>query len=137
MTFCQPKHWRSITCKLFSQSLSQWVRDSVIYVYKSNEQKMLVNHMFFFLLKIKKNWGILWYYPSRMGHILYFYLVFGLLVNMLLLAFSKHRPSGPMLSITRFVHMCVCVFVCLSVCVFTFEVPFKHFFAPTSPSLRF
>ena len=27
--------------------------------------------------------------------------------------FSKHRPSGPMLSIGRFVHMCVCVCVCV------------------------
>ena len=25
--------------------------------------------------------------------------------------FSKHRPSGPMLSISRFVHMCVCLCV--------------------------
>ena len=31
-------------------------------------------------------------------------------------SFSKHRPSGPMLSISRNVHMCVCLFVCLSVC---------------------
>ena len=30
------------------------------------------------------------------------------------LHFSKHRPSGPMLSITRNVHMFVCLFVCLS-----------------------
>ena len=30
--------------------------------------------------------------------------------------FPKHRPSGPMLSISRNVHMCVCV----SVCLFTF-----------------
>ena len=28
-----------------------------------------------------------------------------------------HRPSGPMLSICRFVHMCVCLCVCLSVCL--------------------
>ena len=40
--------------------------------------------------------------------------------------FSKHRPSGPMLSISRFVR--------LSVCVFTFEVRFKCLFAPTSQS---
>ena len=26
--------------------------------------------------------------------------------------FSKHRPFGPMLSISQFVHMCVCVCVC-------------------------
>ena len=26
--------------------------------------------------------------------------------------FSKHRPSGPMLSISRFVYMCVCLSVC-------------------------
>ena len=30
--------------------------------------------------------------------------------------FSKHRPSGPMLSISQNVHMFVCVCVCLSVC---------------------
>ena len=29
--------------------------------------------------------------------------------------FSKHRPSGPILSISRNVHMCVCVSVCPSV----------------------
>ena len=42
--------------------------------------------------------------------------------------FSKHRPSGPMLSISRNVRLSVC----LSVCLFTFEVPFKRLFAPTS-----
>ena len=31
--------------------------------------------------------------------------------------FSKHWPSGPMLSISRFVHMCVCLSVCVSVCL--------------------
>ena len=48
----------------------------------------------------------------------------GLIVSTL--QFSKHRPSGPMLSIS--------VNVRLRVCVFTFEVPFKHLFAPTSRS---
>ena len=44
-------------------------------------------------------------------------------------AFSKYRPSRPMLSISRNVRM----FVCLSaVCLFTFEVPFNGLFAPTS-----
>ena len=52
----------------------------------------------------------------------------------LLLYFSKHRPSGPMLSISRNVRPCVRLFVCLSVCLFTFEVPFKRLFAPTSRS---
>ena len=31
-------------------------------------------------------------------------------------SFSKHRPSGPMLSISRNVRLCVCPSVCLSVC---------------------
>ena len=39
-------------------------------------------------------------------------------------SFSKHRPSGPMLSISRFVRP--------SVRLFTFEVPFNGLFAPTS-----
>ena len=45
-------------------------------------------------------------------------------------AFSKHRPFGPMLSISRFVRLSVC----LSVRVFTFEVPFNGLFAPTTRS---
>ena len=44
--------------------------------------------------------------------------------------FSKHRPSGQMLSISRNVRLSVCP----SVCVFTFEVLFKRLFAPTSQS---
>ena len=32
--------------------------------------------------------------------------------------FSKHRPSGPMLSLSQNVHMCVCLSVCVSVCSF-------------------
>ena len=44
--------------------------------------------------------------------------------------FSKHRPSGPMLSISWNVRL----FVCVCVCLFTFEVPFKPLFAPTSRS---
>ena len=48
--------------------------------------------------------------------------------------FSKHRPSGPMLSISRNVRLCVCPSVCLLVCLFTFEVPFNSLFAPTSRS---
>ena len=38
--------------------------------------------------------------------------------------FLKHWPSGPMLSISRNIRLCVCVF--------TFEVPFNGLFAPTS-----
>ena len=30
--------------------------------------------------------------------------------------FSKHRPSGPMLSISRFIRLYVCLCVCLSIC---------------------
>ena len=41
-------------------------------------------------------------------------------------SFSKHQASVPILSINLFVHT--------SVCVFTFEVPFKRLFAPTSQS---
>ena len=48
----------------------------------------------------------------------------------LLHLFSKHRPFGPMLSISRFVRLSVCTFVRL----FTFEVPFNGLFAPTSRS---
>ena len=48
--------------------------------------------------------------------------------------FSKHRPTRPMLSISRFVRLCVCPSVCLFVCLFTFEVPFNGRFAPTSQS---
>ena len=47
---------------------------------------------------------------------------------MIKLAFAKYRPSGPMLSISQFVHIvCVCVFSLL-------EGPFKCLFAPTSES---
>ena len=31
--------------------------------------------------------------------------------------FLKHRPSGPMLSISRNVRLCVCLFVCVFVCL--------------------
>ena len=48
----------------------------------------------------------------------------------LYLVFSKHRPSGLMLSISQNVRLSVCV----SVCQFTFEVPFNGLFAPTSRS---
>ena len=41
------------------------------------------------------------------------------------LKFSKHRPSGPILSISRNVRV--------SVRVFTFKVPFKRLFAPFFP----
>ena len=42
-------------------------------------------------------------------------------------SFSKHQPSGPMLSISQNLRLCVH----LSVRVFTFEVPFERPFAPT------
>ena len=49
--------------------------------------------------------------------------------------FSKHRPSGPMLSISQNVPLSVRMCVCPSVRhLFTFEVPFKRLFAPTSQS---
>ena len=40
--------------------------------------------------------------------------------------FSKHQPSGPILSKSGNVHPCARLF--------TFEVPFKRLFAPTSKS---
>ena len=46
--------------------------------------------------------------------------------------FSKDRPSGPMLSTSQNVRVCVRVCVCL----FTFEVPFNGLFAPTSQSWK-
>ena len=49
-------------------------------------------------------------------------------------SFSKHRPSGPMLSISGNVRLSVCLSVRLCVCLFTFEVPFNGLFAPTSRS---
>ena len=58
------------------------------------------------------------------------YLWFNWLFNK---TFSKHRPSGPMLSISQNVRLSVCV----SVCPFTFEVPFNGLFAPTSQSRMF
>ena len=48
--------------------------------------------------------------------------------------FSKHRPSGPMVSISRNEVRLVCLSVCLSVRVFTYEVLFKRLFTPTSRS---
>ena len=45
--------------------------------------------------------------------------------------FSKHLPSGPMLSISQNVRLFVRL---LSVRLFTFEVPFKRLFTPTSRS---
>ena len=48
--------------------------------------------------------------------------------------FSKHRPSGPMLSISQNVRLSVRLCVRLSVYLFTFEVPFDCLFAPTSRS---
>ena len=45
----------------------------------------------------------------------------------------KHRPSGPMLSISLNVRLSVR----LSVCVFTFEVPFNGLFAPKLDAQNF
>ena len=53
---------------------------------------------------------------------------------LMIITFSKHRPSGPMLSISQNVRLCVCPSVCLLVCLFTFEVPLNGLFAPTSQS---
>ena len=50
-----------------------------------------------------------------------------------LLLFSKHRPSGPMLSISRVVPECVCVCVCLCVCVSSLVRYHLTFFLPTLP----
>ena len=50
------------------------------------------------------------------------------------LVFSKHRLSWPMPSMSQNVRLCVRVSACSSVRLFTFEVPFKRLFAPTSRS---
>ena len=52
------------------------------------------------------------------------------MVNLGFVIQCKRFSSGPMLSISRNVRLSVC----LSVCLFTFEVPFKRLFAPTSQS---
>ena len=58
-----------------------------------------------------------------------------IIVNVIVVhPFSKHRPSGPMLSLSRNVRLSVCLSVRLSVCLFTFQAPFKRLFAPTSRS---
>ena len=59
---------------------------------------------------------------KRRKYLLWWMLIFTL--------FSNHQPSGPMLSISRFVRL----YVHLSIRVFTFEVAFKRLFAPTSQS---
>ena len=51
-----------------------------------------------------------------------------LFLNFSINSFSKHRPSGPMLSISRNIRLSVCP----SVRLFTFEIPFKSLFVPTS-----
>ena len=48
--------------------------------------------------------------------------------------FSKHRPSGPMLSINQNVRLSVDLSVDPSVRLFTFEVPFNGLFVPISRS---
>ena len=76
---------------------------------------------------------------------LYFWLIFSHRVAMSVsldvcvkIQFSKHWPSGPMLSISRNVRPSVCLSVRVSVCpcvrLFTFEVPFNGLFASTSRS---
>ena len=45
-------------------------------------------------------------------HVTRFTSVKGIFWRLLKYVFSKHRPSGPMLSISQFVHMCVCLSVC-------------------------
>ena len=45
-----------------------------------------------------------------------------------------HQPSGQMLSLSQFVHLCVCVSVCVSGCLFTFEIPLKRLSVPNSRS---
>ena len=72
-----------------------------------------------------KNFSVIYNFVSKF----YVFIYFSKWVTFLTLI-SKHRPSGPMLSISRNVRLSVHVFVCL----FTFEVPFNSLFAPTSQS---
>ena len=72
--------------------------------------------------KIKLNWF------KRVPCLYFTYFVQALCIPYRLhTPFSKHRPSGPMLSISWNVRLFVRVFVRL----FTFEVPFKRLSAPT------
>ena len=47
---------------------------------------------------------------------------------LIIFGFLKTHPSGPSLSISRFVRLCVCVSVCVS--IHFLSVPFKRPFAP-------
>ena len=46
------------------------------------------------------------------------------------ISFSNNWPSGPIRSISQNIHLCARP----SMCLLTYEVPFKRFFAPTSRS---
>ena len=62
--------------------------------------------------------NFIWVRPCcfKMGHWNRNKSIFYLLRYILDLKFSKRRPSGPMLSISRNVRLCVCLSVCLFVC---------------------
>ena len=101
--------------KQFLQSENQALCDPLILVTKtimfSAERYTTVCHPFF---KGKKN-ILYWRYQTTT---FYFLPILKILLPMnptLALQFSKHRPSWPMLSISRNVRLSVCLSVCVSV----------------------
>ena len=131
---------------------SRWIRDlwskgvSLILAYFETFLSFCVLDDFFHFSK-KLGFGVFLVHPmasvllsasvkrcfvSRMRDFLYFFVIRAPIRTHLetqclpYARFSKHRPSGPMLSISRNVR--------LYICLFTFEVPFNGLFAPTSRS---
>ena len=97
-----------------------------VYQYKLNElvEKNNVNSLESSVKQLVVCRGFFQSFESTMyGPYIHLVLKFSYIVHILVylkvlkssILFSKHRPSGPMLSISQFVHMRVCVSVCARV----------------------
>ena len=124
--------WKTVRPTFWHTVVSQMRGDCSIMWHVSWTQDLRVQHMGFILSKY-----LIYCEQIQMDSVLYVnkfdwiqQIPEGLSQTILvLLLFSKYRPSEPMLSISQNVRAYVCVF--------TFEVPFKRLFAPTSWSLIF
>ena len=81
----------------------------------------------------QKNWVLGYFWSTLMWYRCYYpHWSRDALSPVRVIFFTRIWPYGLMHSISRFVCRSVCLSVRLSVRVFTFELPFKRLFAPTS-----